>query len=86
MKFLAWRGSARVSSITAVQPMHVAAWIEASTRELAALARRAAIAGSRENKRLWSLELDFHKSHRLVRPVHDVVLDPGRPVIGLPRG
>lgn len=49
-------------------------------------ASRAAIAASRENKRLWSLELDFHKSHRLVRPVHDVVLDPGRPVIGLPRG
>jgi site-specific recombinase XerD len=35
-EFLAWCASAGVPSIAAVQPMHVATWIEASTRELAA--------------------------------------------------
>jgi site-specific recombinase XerC len=35
-EFLAWCASAGVPSIAAVQPVHVAAWIEASTRELAA--------------------------------------------------
>jgi hypothetical protein len=35
-KFLAWCASAGVASIAAIQPVHVAAWIEASTRELAA--------------------------------------------------
>ncbi len=35
-EFLAWCASASVASIAAVQPVHVAAWIEASTRELAA--------------------------------------------------
>jgi site-specific recombinase XerC len=35
-EFLAWCASAGVASIAAVQPVHVAAWIEASTRELAA--------------------------------------------------
>src|ERR1700730_3009087 len=35
-EFLAWCAAAGVPSITAVQPVHVAAWIEASTRELAA--------------------------------------------------
>jgi site-specific recombinase XerC len=35
-EFLAWCASAGVPSITAVQPVHVATWIEASTRELAA--------------------------------------------------
>src|SRR6202045_2324510 len=35
-EFLAWGASAGVPSIAAVQPVHVAAWIEASTRELAA--------------------------------------------------
>jgi|tagenome__1003787_1003787.scaffolds.fasta_scaffold20957736_6 integrase/recombinase XerC len=34
--FLAWCASIEVPSITAVHPVHVAAWIEASTRELAA--------------------------------------------------
>jgi site-specific recombinase XerC len=33
---LAWCASAGVPSIAAVQPVHVATWIEASTRELAA--------------------------------------------------
>src|SRR5271168_369317 len=35
-EFLAWCADAGVPSITAVQPVHVAAWIEAGTRELAA--------------------------------------------------
>jgi site-specific recombinase XerD len=35
-EFLAWCAGAGVPSIAAVQPVHVATWIEASTRELAA--------------------------------------------------
>jgi site-specific recombinase XerC len=35
-EFLTWCASAGVPSIAAVQPVHVAAWIEASTHELAA--------------------------------------------------
>jgi site-specific recombinase XerC len=35
-EFLAWCASAGVPSIATVQPVHVATWIEASTRELAA--------------------------------------------------
>src|SRR5437868_13503950 len=35
-EFLAWCASIGVPSIAAVQPVHVATWIEASTRELAA--------------------------------------------------
>jgi len=35
-EFLAWCASAGVPSIGAVQPVHVATWIEAETRELAA--------------------------------------------------
>src|SRR6266700_3376706 len=35
-EFLAWCASVGVPSIAAVQPVHVAAWVEASTRELAA--------------------------------------------------
>src|ERR1700737_696922 len=35
-EFLAWCASAGVNSISAVQPVHVATWIEAGTRELAA--------------------------------------------------
>src|SRR5438067_4433970 len=35
-EFLAWCGDAGVPSIGGIQPIHVAAWIEAATRELAA--------------------------------------------------
>jgi hypothetical protein len=35
-EFLAWCASVGVPSIAAVQPVHVATWIEAATRELAA--------------------------------------------------
>jgi site-specific recombinase XerC len=35
-EFLAWCASTGVPSIVAVQPVHVATWIEAATRELAA--------------------------------------------------
>jgi hypothetical protein len=34
-EFLAWCADAGVPSIAAVQPVHVATWIEARTRELA---------------------------------------------------
>jgi hypothetical protein len=34
-EFLAWCAAAGVPSIGAVQPVHVATWIEAGTRELA---------------------------------------------------
>src|SRR4051812_41253467 len=34
--FLIWCSDAEVSSIAAVQPLHVAAWVEAQTRELTA--------------------------------------------------
>src|ERR1700747_810559 len=34
-EFLGWSASGGVPSITDVQPVHVATWIEASTRELA---------------------------------------------------
>jgi site-specific recombinase XerC len=35
-EFLAWCGSVGLSSIAAVEPVHVAAWIEAATHKLAA--------------------------------------------------
>jgi hypothetical protein len=35
-EFLAWCASVGLSSIVAVEPVHVAAWIEAGTRELSA--------------------------------------------------
>src|SRR5882724_3789150 len=35
-EFVAWCASAGVASIGAVQPVHVASWIEAATREIAA--------------------------------------------------
>jgi len=35
-EFLAWCGSIGLSSIATVEPVHVAAWIEAGTRELSA--------------------------------------------------
>ena len=41
-EFLAWCASAGVPSIAAVQPVHVATWIEARTRELAGADRQAA--------------------------------------------
>ena len=44
-EFLAWCASVGVRSIAAVQPLHVAAWIETQTRELAAPDRQAAAGG-----------------------------------------
>src|SRR5437763_3567351 len=35
-EFLAWCGDAGVPSIAGIQPIHIATWIEAATRELAA--------------------------------------------------
>ena len=48
-EFLTWCGSAGVPSIAAVQPVHVATWIEASTCELEA---ELATAGLAERRRL----------------------------------
>jgi hypothetical protein len=51
-EFLAWCASAGVPSIGSVQPVHVATWIEAGTRELAAAdARRAPPEGSHPGSR-----------------------------------
>src|SRR5437763_5072560 len=46
-EFLAWCASAGVPSIADVQPVHVAAWIEASTRALAARAVKERLAAIR---------------------------------------
>src|ERR1700742_2423908 len=46
-EFLAWCASAGVASIAAVQPVHVATWIEAATRELAAPSVKQRLAGLR---------------------------------------
>jgi site-specific recombinase XerD len=46
-EFLAWCASAGVPSIGAVQPVHVATWIEAATRELAAPSVKQRLAGIR---------------------------------------
>src|ERR1700674_2259738 len=46
-EFLAWCSSAGVPSIGAVQPVHVATWIEAGTRELAALSVKQRLAAVR---------------------------------------
>jgi site-specific recombinase XerC len=46
-EFLTWCASAGVPSIAAVQPVHVATWIEASTRELAALSVKQRLAALR---------------------------------------
>ena len=46
-EFLTWCASAGVPSIAAVQPVHVATWIEASMRELAALSVKQRLAALR---------------------------------------
>jgi hypothetical protein len=47
-EFLAWCGGAGVESIAAVQPVNVATWIEASTRELAAPSIKQRLAALRD--------------------------------------
>src|SRR6516162_9667402 len=47
-EFLAWCASAGVPSITAVQPVHVATWIEVGTRELAAPSVKQRLAALRQ--------------------------------------
>jgi hypothetical protein len=49
-QFLAWCASVGVPSIGAVQPVHVATWIEAGTRELAAPSVKQRLAAIRH---LW---------------------------------
>jgi hypothetical protein len=51
-EFLAWCASAGVPSIGAVQPVHVATWIEAGTRELAAPSVKQRLAAIRHLFRL----------------------------------
>src|SRR5881227_2055658 len=46
-EFLAWCADAGVPSIAGIQPIHVAAWIEAATRELAAPSVKQRLAGLR---------------------------------------
>jgi site-specific recombinase XerD len=46
-EFLAWCAATGVPSIAAVQPVHVATWMEASTRELAALSVKQRLAAIR---------------------------------------
>jgi integrase/recombinase XerC len=46
-EFLAWCASVAVPSIAAVQPVHVATWIEAGTRELAAPSAKQRLAAIR---------------------------------------
>jgi site-specific recombinase XerC len=47
-EFLAWHDAGRgVPSIVAVQPLHVAAWVEQQTREHAALTAKACLAALR---------------------------------------
>jgi hypothetical protein len=46
-EFLSWRVAAGVSSIVDVRPVHVATWIEAGTRELAAPAVKQRLAALR---------------------------------------
>jgi hypothetical protein len=52
-EFLAWCASAGVPSISAVQPVHVATWIEAGTRALAAPSVKQRLAAIRH---LWIAE------------------------------
>ena len=47
-EFLAWCANVRVPSVAAVQPVHVATWIEASTRELAAPSIKQRLAAVRQ--------------------------------------
>ena len=47
-EFLAWCADAGVPSIAAVQPVHVATWIEAGTRELAAPSVKQRLAAIRD--------------------------------------
>src|SRR5262249_47979850 len=47
-EFLAWCTDAGVRSIAAVEPVHVATWIEASTRELAAPSVKQRLAALRQ--------------------------------------
>src|SRR3954447_25770056 len=53
-EFLAWCASVGVPSIAAVQPVHVASWIEASTRELAARSVKQRLAALRHYLIGWS--------------------------------
>ena len=86
-KFLAWCASVGASSIAAVRPVHVAAWIEASTRELAAPSVKQRLAALRQlfDWLVVGQIVPVNPAHTVRgRPRHVVtsgqtpVLDPGR--------
>src|ERR1700726_4333445 len=53
-EFLAWCAEIGVPSIAAVHPVHVAAWIEAATRERAAPSAKQRLAAIRPHSIGWS--------------------------------
>jgi len=84
-EFLAWCASAGVPSIVALQPVHVATWIEASTRELAAPSVKQRLAALRHLFD-WLVNgqvIPINPAHTVRGPRHVVtsgqtpVLDPG---------
>src|SRR5260221_1048513 len=81
-EFLAWCASAGVPSIAAVQPVHVAAWIEASTRELAEPSVKQRLAAVRHLFD-WLVNgqvVPLNPAHTILRPSH-VVTSGRTPVL-----
>jgi site-specific recombinase XerC len=83
-EFLGWCAIAGVPSIAAVQPVHVATWIEASTRELAAPSVKQRLAAPRHlfDRRVNGQVVPINPAHTVRGPRHVVtsgqtsVLDP----------
>ena len=63
-EFLTWCASAGVPSIAAVQPVHVATWIEGSTRELAAPSVKQRLAALRHLSTGWSTAWSCRSTRR----------------------
>jgi len=82
--FLAWCGSIGLSSITAIEPVHVAAWIEAGTRELSAPSVKQRLAALRHlfDWQVTGQVVPVNPAHTVRGPRHVVtsgqtpVLDP----------
>jgi site-specific recombinase XerC len=83
-EFLAWCTSVGLSSIAAVEPVHVAAWIEAGTRELSAPSVKQRLAALRHlfDWLVTGQVMPTNPAHTVRRPRHVVtsgqtpVLDP----------
>jgi site-specific recombinase XerC len=81
-EFLAWSASVRVPSIAAVQPAHVAKWIEASTHALAAPSVKQRLAALRHLFDCLGRVVPVNPAHTVRGPRHVVtsgqmpVLDP----------